>query len=83
MKFIDESKMNSICSFISKNISDESWQDVSLTFSVHEVGALLKVVLNVYNEFCTDSDEDDGFSMEVNHFLDNLLSVYNKLNEAY
>lgn len=80
MEFINELKKNNICVSILNDIKDESWQDVQVTFSIHEVCALTKVAYYVYNAFCNDSIEDDGLPIEVSHFLDNLMSAYDKLN---
>lgn len=77
MEFIDEVKANAICSKIMKSVDDVHTVDIN--FTVDEVIALYNVAFEVYNAFCNNSDEPDGLSVNMNRFLDDLLSATKKL----
>jgi hypothetical protein len=85
---IDKVKKNTVLSKILKNISTNdivSGQNHSfpVSFSMDEVNSLSTVAFYVYNAFCNGvEEEDDGFTPEINQFLDGLYSAIKKMDEA-
>lgn len=78
--FVDELRKNPICNAIMTAVDGEDREDIKFTFTVHEALALHKAAFYVYNSFCNDSNENDCLSKEMNHFLEDLASGIEKLN---
>jgi hypothetical protein len=77
-KFIEKVRKNKICVGIINTVEDV--EEIDVKFTVDEVIALYRTCTEVYNSFCNNSKEDDGLSVYMNRYLDDLYSAMDKLN---
>lgn len=76
--FLSELKYSKINASIIREVEEVERVDINLT--VDEIVAVYRTCQEVYNSFCNNSDEDDGFSVYLNRYLDDLHSAIEKLN---
>lgn len=79
-EFIEKLQKNEICSEIMKSVdNNDNNEKINIEFNKDEIMAIYNTCYEVYNSFCNDSDEDDGLSINMNRYLDDLNRAIKKL----
>lgn len=77
-KFTKKLMKNKICVGIMNTVDDI--ETVDIEFTVDEVVALYNTCFEVYNSFCSNDDKNDGLSVYMNRYLDDLHSAMDKMD---